>query len=263
MRDLVGVSESFWVHRAPPKQSLLLFDRILYPTPNWDDVVLRDWKVLEELESRGIISRFRFGLMEDKNIAVHAPFLQLTYDEEKSVTLRQICSYLCEHIQVDALPIEVTPITYATSYEASAAEVVRVVVNQLPVLSEENSWEALIDFRSDPDLGGHRLALRRWIRKMIREKISMSELQDEIEFLAHQYIEHVRLHRLKFSVGAFETVVVAGAELLENILHLKFGAAAKALFEVKRRRLDLLEAEMKAPGREIAYLVHAKERFAR
>ena len=56
-------------------------------------------------------------------------------------------------------------------------------------------------------------------------------------------------------------IVVAVAETAENIAKLKFSALAKSLFALKHRRIELIDAERQAPGRELAYIVRARERF--
>lgn len=59
---------------------------------------------------------------------------------------------------------------------------------------------------------------------------------------------------MKVNAGVLETVVTAGAEIIENLIRLKFGRLAQALFAIKHRRIALLEAERSAPGREVAYI---------
>lgn len=59
-----------------------------------------------------------------------------------------------------------------------------------------------------------------------------------------------------------ETVVVATAECLENLVRLKFSKMAKALFSIKKRRVALLREELRSPGSELAYIAAAKHYFA-
>ncbi|SPF53317.1 hypothetical protein SBA4_5570010 [Candidatus Sulfopaludibacter sp. SbA4] len=63
--------------------------------------------------------------------------------------------------------------------------------------------------------------------------------------------------------GALETVVTATAEALESIAKLRFGAIAKSLFSLKHRTVQLLEAGRQAPGRELAYIVRARDSFGK
>jgi len=71
------------------------------------------------------------------------------------------------------------------------------------------------------------------------------------------------MHKMKTKKGVLETFVTVGAEIAEDILKIKWGRLAKLLFTVSGQKLELMEAEMNAPGRDIAYLIHAREAFAR
>lgn len=97
--------------------------------------------------------------------------------------------------------------------------------------------------------------------KISRENLAEREIAEEIEWLLNEYQAHMRLHRMKITTGTLETVVVAVAEVAENLAKLKFGALAKSLFVLKHRSLELAEAERQAPGRELAYISRAREHF--
>ena len=50
-------------------------------------------------------------------------------------------------------------------------------------------------------------------------------------------------------------------EMLEGLLHLKPTQVIKALFTIKHRKVQLNQTELAAPGREIAYILKAREYF--
>ncbi len=68
---------------------------------------------------------------------------------------------------------------------------------------------------------------------------------------------------MKHRMGTFETLVVASAQVLENLLRLRVGALAKAAFSIRTNEIALMQAELTAPGRELAYLYHARRGFGR
>jgi hypothetical protein len=94
-----------------------------------------------------------------------------------------------------------------------------------------------------------------------RTDLTPVEIQQKLEYLMDQYQKHMALHKMKTRKGVLETVVVSSAELVENIAKLKLSEVAKKLFSFRERRLSLLETELTAPGREVAYIVDARERF--
>ena len=61
--------------------------------------------------------------------------------------------------------------------------------------------------------------------------------------------------------SAVETLVTTTAEVAESLVKFKWSKLAKKLFEVRHKRIDLMKAEMALPGREVAYIVKARESF--
>ena len=70
------------------------------------------------------------------------------------------------------------------------------------------------------------------------------------------------LHKLKTNTGALETIIVTSAELMEDLVKFNWGKAAKGLFAIRRRHVELIEGELKSPGREIAYIYNARKSFS-
>jgi hypothetical protein len=140
-------------------------------------------------------------------------------------------------------------------------DVLRIVIAALPEPAEGTPWGQVLEFRADAAASHQVLALRRWISKIARENMSAVEISDEIEWLIAEYRAHMHLHRMKTGSGTLEAVVAAAGDILENLAKLKFGSLAKALFALRHRQVELLEAERQAPGRELAYIVRARERF--
>lgn len=141
--------------------------------------------------------------------------------------------------------------------------VVRVILEGLPVPEETTTWEAIIEFRSDATAMAKLLGLRRWMNQMATSSIAPRHLDQEIEWLLHEYEEHMRLHQLKINKGTLEMVVTLAAGLVEDVVKLKFRDAMGLLFERTHRRIALMEAERSAPGRELAYLSKARSAFGK
>jgi hypothetical protein len=76
-----------------------------------------------------------------------------------------------------------------------------------------------------------------------------------------KYEKHMKVHRMKTNRSTFQTVVTTSASLLEDLAKFKWGEAAKLLFSFSERKVQLMEAEMNAPGSEVAYLIKAKKEF--
>ena len=142
-------------------------------------------------------------------------------------------------------------------------EVIDVVLNSFPEPDDSTSWEQILDFRSDPESRAKFLGLRSWIIDMSHGAFSQHETRDKLEWVLHQYSEHLNLHRIKANTGILRALVVGGAEAIESVLKLKLKNAAELIFSVSARRSSLLEAEANAPGRELAYIHSARRRFGK
>ncbi len=68
-------------------------------------------------------------------------------------------------------------------------------------------------------------------------------------------------HRLKTSISFVDVFLISSVELLEDIVKINWSKIAKGALSVKKRKIELMEAEMKAPGRECAYVFDAREKF--
>jgi len=162
---------------------------------------------------------------------------------------------------VDAFPVlPLTFLPHAPSH-ADRGELIRLSLNALPVPDDTTPWEQILEYRSDPDSRSKFLALRHWMGEVARAELTPAEVEEKLEYLIDQYQRHMRLHRMKTNVGTLETVVTAGAEVLGDLVSFKWGKAAQALFSLKRREVALLEGELTAPGKEVAYIVKARETF--
>jgi len=143
--------------------------------------------------------------------------------------------------------------------EAGPRGVLEIILPKIPVPSEKTSWEEIIEFRDDPDSQSKLLAMRDWMNEVARNKLSPIEIEQKSEFLTDQYKQQIKLHKMKTQPGFFQTMIVSTGATIENLAKLKFGR--QQLFGFRQRPIDLLETELKATGRELAYIVKADERF--
>jgi len=57
--------------------------------------------------------------------------------------------------------------------------------------------------------------------------------------------------------------VISPLEIMENLVKFNWSKIAKGALQVWKRDVELMEAELKAPGRECAYVFDARKRFGR
>jgi hypothetical protein len=141
------------------------------------------------------------------------------------------------------------------------SDVIKLIIQEFPVIDESVPWDNIVQFRKENR--DKLLTLRKWIYEVTRKGMSLKEANIELQYLMAEYQKAMSLYEMKYTRGKIETIVTATFEVLENLAKLKPSNVTKPFFDLKRQKMNLLEAEMSAPGREISYIVKAKEHFKR
>jgi hypothetical protein len=142
-----------------------------------------------------------------------------------------------------------------------SAKVLEVVLEKLPIPDENVEWQQIVEYRADPNSSAKFTALRVWMQDIARKDYSKNEIQERIEHLINEYERHLAFHKLKYQKSARHVLLNAPLEVLENLIKLKFSSIRKAMFSFNEKQFDLMEAELNAPGREVAYISAADEKF--
>lgn len=181
---------------------------------------------------------------------------QLDYDR------RGIALDLQNNFSINAFPVYSDKGTFNDDFAPGKDDLIRIVIEQLPEPDYEGvSWEKIIDFRSDPDTKKLLTYLRHWITDHSRKDLTCNDFLEEILYYCAKYEEHINLHKLKLRHGVLEALLMIPAEIIEGVIRLKPTKTVKALFTFKRQKVELLEQEKKAPGRDLAYLFKARDEF--
>lgn len=180
---------------------------------------------------------------------------QVRYFESMAYT-----NYLIQERHYDACcildPDDLTPDANATK-----SPVAVLILDKFPIPSDETPWENIVAFRNDPAARERRLAIRLWITEMARGEYDLREVHDRVEYLLLSYENYMKEYHIKYEYGLLKSAVVTLAEILEDLARFKFSKVAKVLFSVHDKKLELLEAERKAPGRELSYISLAQRQF--
>lgn len=172
-----------------------------------------------------------------------------------AVALRESGSHACP-------VLEDMRVLSVVEQRAKSVEVANIVLEAFPLPSPKCSWEQLLEFRLNPEVRELFNGLRVWISGIARSDLSRMEITQKLEWLIQEQRRHLRIARMEADSTLLEILVVTTAEILESIVKLNLGHAAKLLFSLRKRRLALMKAELNVPGRELAYLVKARERFS-
>jgi len=69
------------------------------------------------------------------------------------------------------------------------------------------------------------------------------------------------IYKIKSSQSFVDVFVISPLEIIENLVKFNWSKIARSALQVSKRKVELMEAEMKASGRECAYVFDARKRF--
>jgi hypothetical protein len=174
--------------------------------------------------------------------------------------ITELSSILSTALQIDAVPLGRRGLLQASHNNKGRPQIdiLQWALGMLPMPRDQHTWQELVAFKAENR--DHYLAFLRFLRTSTSGNVSETALRDEVEWLLHQYEQAMSLIRLKANFGLVRFVITS-VEILEDAVKLKFLSLAKRLLTERKRKIDLLEYEMKSPGRELAYLHIARQRF--
>jgi hypothetical protein len=104
-------------------------------------------------------------------------------------------------------------------------------------------------------------AFRRFMKTLATKRQTEAEIRDDLEWSLNEYTKAMALHKIKTSQSFVDVFFITPLEILENLVKFNWSKIAKGALQVRKRKVELMEAEMKAPGRECAYVFDARKRF--
>lgn len=178
------------------------------------------------------------------------------------ISVRLDAIELRKHNNDEFYPAVRTNATYSVPTEKKS-NIIQFLLNDIPQPDINTPWEQIVDFRSDENVKNKYLALINWINKVSNSSGSLSDIKDEYEYLYNDYIKHFKLHKLKYNNTILELIVTAGAGMLMALQSGEFIPSFKNLLQMNLSHIKLMEEESKIPGKEVAYIYHAKKEFGK
>jgi hypothetical protein len=135
-------------------------------------------------------------------------------------------------------------------------DIMMITLESFPSPDDSCAWQDILDFKSE--MHDKQWAFRRWLHSLATKQQTASEIRDEIEWSLNEYTKQMDRFKLKRSVSFIETYVIPTVEALESFKPSSF---LKGLVAIKNRKIELMENEANAKGRECAYVFDARKRF--
>jgi hypothetical protein len=181
-----------------------------------------------------------------------------------ALSTRQVALQLRMFGDTNALslePIETVAGASAVDRPINSTKMYEIIVRNIPIPDERISWEDLLSFRREPDFRQRVLALRVWLDEVIDGKLTYAQAAQKIEYLVGEFRAHMDAAGLSSSASILKTCVVGTAYIAEHVAKLKLGKLAEQAYGIFEANAKLVEAESKAPGRQLSCIVRAVERF--
>jgi hypothetical protein len=153
-------------------------------------------------------------------------------------------------------PLEM--LSASTPFTAQREDVVQLVIDGVPVPSDTTPLSDVLAFREEARSNGWLQGLRVWMNDVANTERPINEVSDRLEYLVNQYETALSHHRMTRDTTMLETFIFPANGVVDYLTKL-----GSKLFTTRRAQLELLKAERELPGREVAYVVRAAERFGR
>lgn len=145
--------------------------------------------------------------------------------------------------------------------DPTTSAVWKIVIAEMPLLNIQVSWKDVLDFRSEEQTQHLSRGLRRWVRKTVSENLSPAQVEDEVRYLVSEYEKQIQIAGMKTDIAALEFVIPPDAHIDGQMVEQNFSRLSGFATIIQNRKLELLEAEIKATGRELALIPKLRKRF--
>ena len=283
MRELHGVVR-FECSEEQLKRQEMIFDKFhvvhmgQWFGPPTDAKRTAEW---EFLESRGLTEKVPDNFQDETNMAELFSFSGYRSDGDVLDSYVRYAASKYSESDRDIVPICKYPLpsdpdpapemlaslqrarpgfgTMEPSKKRSIELVLDVAVDALPSPDANCAWDDVMAFKAE--MHDKQWAFRRFMKTLATKRQTEAEIRDDLEWSLNEYTKAMALHKIKASQSFVDVFVITPLEILENLVKFNWSKIAKSALQVRKRKVELMEAEMKAPGRECAYVFEARKRF--
>lgn len=271
---------------ATLKRQALLFDRFIFwnlprsriPENAKNDLdFLSDQELIRTIDIEQVVSKVT-EIPPKRTLALLASALALQGQKDtftlshsphgwkaRDLFTRMIIDWVPK--QDDSTIIPVCEGRFVGAYErrtdvASVQEIIEIAFAKFPFPDEAQcSWPDILDFRRESY--DKKWGFNRFVSTLASKQQTAAEIRDDIEWTINEYNKSMNIHHLKSAPGVMDAYILPMLEVVEGFPIPKLSSLLKAGISIRKRKVELLEAENKASGRECAYVFDARKQFGR
>ncbi len=250
------------------KKYYLYFDSI-YFNPEHEPYLLQHDHNFSALFEKGIMKFLPVDKIKSYYEQEKSKLKNLIDSEEFSIFFQKLSLIYLEKNQIQTAPVMDsayidTFYNYSKDKKHREAKVLDVVLGEFPYIDdEEEPFEKIIDYKEDPDTRKKFLALRNWMIDIASKELESYEIREKLLHQLDEYRQHLEYHRMKHYSSGFQTLLSSSVYIIENLTKLNFSKVLDKVCSFQSRSIALMEAEMKLPGKELAYIQEVREKFGK
>lgn len=137
--------------------------------------------------------------------------------------------------------------------------VMSFVQNAVPLPRDDVPMERVLEFARDERTRTHLAQLRNWVVDMEAKDLGLEEIATKLDASLRLYSDHCKEANIAFTRKTTQRLIALPFDILAKVATLRPGAAIASIFAFGEERQKLSALELKAPGREVAFIHHARK----
>lgn len=140
--------------------------------------------------------------------------------------------------------------------------VMSLVQKAIPLPQDDVPIERILEFAQDERTRTHLAQLRNWVVDIEAKDLGLEEIATKLDAAQRLYSDHCQEANIEFTRKTTQRLLALPFDILSNIVKLKPSAVIAAVFAFGEERQKLSALELEAPGREAAFIHHARQTFS-
>ncbi len=207
------------------------------------------------IESESLWQRFDFGFCKTEEEAIS------TINRSIALQLRahSILANLAEQTEFAFCSDDGLGVSKEQGFSPDS-HVVSIILDQIPIIPDM-PYDEVLDFRQDPVAKRLHNRLMAWVVRSSTFDQDPKLINLEIEEAIVEYREFTSRQTKRQKLLQIEMILKLPLDVIESLLKLSPSKGIASIIDIRRRKIDLYEAELKGPGNQFAYLREIEKHF--